>query len=451
MLESPESASPILTRAVAAALAGEPFDPFRFRWWEKAGLSLLAALPAALRGRVIAGQIRRSAIDPALAGRVDASALAAARLADYARTPGPFEAILIGPPLGGAAAHLGAVLAAPFLPQGFILSFAGGSEDDSVAAHVRRARGLAITIRDNNPGVLVLSHFDPVHDGWLTRQVTHVRLKLLGLPEAYRRFLRGRLRPGGSILYLDCLAQWEQYELEQRYRVQIGGWGDISAEEFRQGSPRLDAYLAAKRSTHRGGWALEDRVPSWLPESEWGSEPGLDTALEGFAKTEGYHFSRLRFTEPTDVSRLAFEAHRRRYQRSGIEPLGTVVEMFTQYDPSAALAGGLLPIWLVFNDTGSLEFLRAMKVHFPPDKPVFFSPLATFSRPPDMARWGEWMGVLGDVELNLIGARASHYPEDPAALWSWPSSLHSWAREHRVSSTPLAAQDLIQLAGGDAR
>ncbi len=184
-----------------------------------------------------------------------------------------------------------------------------------------------------------------------------------------------------------------------------------------------------------------------MPESEWGSEPGMDSALKGFADAEGYEFVRLRFPSPGDVSRLAFEAHRRRYQRSGFEPQGTVVEMFTQYDPSSVLAGGLLPLWLVFNDAGSLGFLRGMKEGFPSNGPVFFSPLATFSRPPDMARWSDWMAVLSEFELHLIGARASHYPEDPAALWRWPHRLRRWVAENRVGSAPLTVGDLTGLAG----
>ena len=48
LLESPESSSPIVTRAVAAGLQGIFYDNYQLRFWQRIFLPLLAAFPHAL-------------------------------------------------------------------------------------------------------------------------------------------------------------------------------------------------------------------------------------------------------------------------------------------------------------------------------------------------------------------------------------------------------------------
>jgi hypothetical protein len=445
-LESRESSSPIITRAVAAGLLDRTFEALNLPGWQKAGLTVLSAFPPAVARRVAQWDMVRSALDPAEADVLTVEQLVAERLADYRSLTGPFDVVVLGAALGGAAAHLALALNALFLPQPFILSFHGGSPTDAVSSHFEQSRALAGRILENNQDVMAIGHFDPIHDGWLTRKINHLRLKLIDLPQGYRDFLSRMLRPGGDILYLDCGAAWLQYELGPRYVYQIGGWGGIPAEEFLEGSARIDDILAARGSYHRGGWRVRGLEPCERPESEWGSEPGLGSALETFAAQNGFRFTRIRLPHPHDFSRLAYHAYIDLCGKNGIEPGGVVIETFTQYDPTTVLRGGLLPLWLIFNTDDSRAFLSSCRSSFPPSKPVFFSGLVTLSRTPDMVPWDGWVETLEGLDWINIGARPHRFPEDMMALWSWPARLRDWVAEHPAPLRKrLKVEDLMTI------
>jgi hypothetical protein len=272
-------------------------------------------------------------------------------------------------------------------------------------------------------------------------------LKLIDLPRGYRKYLQNKLKPGGTIVYLNCEARWLHYKLGARRVYQIGGWGGISPQEFIEGSERIDYALVNSGSKHRGGWEISDQEPVVGPESEWGSEPGLDKALEVFAREQGYDYERITFADPQGFSRLAFLAHEELYRRQGREAEGVVVETFTQYDPHLVLSSGLLPLWLIFNTTDSLDFLEAQSQFFPRGKPVYFSGLVTLSRTPDMVLWEGWAQALEGFSWTSIGARPSRYPEDLISLWQWSDRLRELApptEATKPSTLPLSALlDLI--------
>ncbi len=104
--------------------------------------------------------------------------------------------------------------------------------------------------------------------------------------------------------------------------------------------------------------------------------------------------------------------------------------MFSQFDSHSARQSGLLPLWLIFNTRDSLDYLKEMRAQFPPEKPVFFSPLATFSLTPDMTPWEEWEKALAGLEWFNIGTRRSHYPADSRALVKWADPLRRWSADH---------------------
>lgn len=442
VFESAESASPVLTRLIAGVLSDHPETVFNFNKFEKFGLALLNRLPVSAARAVIRLQFRGTALSPHEAEMLKVEQLIAARLADYDGIDGLFDTILIGSAMGGATAHLAAVLGAPFLPQPFILGLRGGSPEDEVPPHLALISRVAERILDRNPEVMAIGHFDPIHDGWLTRVVSHLRLKLIDLPRGYREFLQNKLKPGGTIVYLDCDARWLHYKLGLRQVYQIGGWGGISPREFIEGSERIDHALVESGSKHRGGWGIPDQEPVEGPESEWGSEPGLDQALEVFAREQGYGFERIRFDDPQGFSRLAYLAHEELYRRQGREAAGVVVETFTQYDPQLVLSAGLLPLWLIFNTTDSRDFLETQSQFFPRGKPVYFSGLVTFSRTPDMVPWEGWAQALEGFSWTSIGARPSRYPEDLISLWRWSERLRELAppsEAKKPSILPLSA------------
>ncbi len=368
------------------------------------------------------------------------------RLNDYAQLAGYFPAVTVGAALGGATTYISLALNAPFLPQAFVVTLKGGSKYGDVNEYLHRSLYAALRIAAENPDLMTIQHYDPVHDGWLTRYVNHLRFKLLDLPTAYSEFIKSRLEPGGAVVYLEGGASWLRYRLGPRSVFQVGGWGGISANEFLEGSQALQSYA------HRSGlkftdWKLSDYPLEDGPESEWGSEPGLAEALQSFCSTEGYRFYRINLPHPNDFTCLAFISALKLLEKDGRKPAGVLVEMFSQFDSTSAILSGLLPLWLIFNTQDSLEFLSIMRSRFPVGKPVFFSPLATFSMTPDLVPYRQWEAVLSPYRWINIGARSSHYPSDARALVKWAGPLRKWTQEnyHPLQSR-LSAEELYHLA-----
>ena len=449
IFESAESASPAITRLVAGVLNGKREQVFNFATWERVGMRVLNVLPPNFARSVVRWQFSRSALEPHRAQHLDVEDLVAQRLRDYRSLESRVPVVVMGSALAGATAHIASILGGPYLPQPFILGMRGGSPNESVEPHLALTSAVAGEILKRNPSVKAIGHFDPIHDGWLTRSVSHLRLKLIDLPQAYEEFLRRVMLPGGTILYLDCRAQWLQYPLSTKFVFQIGGWGGIPAQEYITGSERIDRALKASGSSHRGGWKVADIEPVWAPESEWGSEPGLDHALMAFVEKNGYRFQRIRFTHPHDFSRLALEAHKALYLKQDREIAGVLVEIFTQYDPYTVLQAGLLPLWLVFNTSDSLQFMQAVLGQISPELPIFFSGLSTLSRTPDMVPWEAWSSAFEGRQWLNIGAGPRRYPEDLVALFRWEERLRQHLEiDPSPHQTHLTLEEFLKLIPG---
>ncbi len=443
--ESIESSSPIVTRAVAAGLQNRFAENYNFPAWQRTLLGILGRLPqgagrfAISRFQAFSGLPQNSLRQFALDGLIQA------RLDDYAQIDGQLPAVMVGPALGGATAYLALSARAAFLPQAFVITLRGGAYGGDAKEYLLRTLDDALRIAETDPRLMTIQHYDPVHDGWLTRFVNHLRFKLVRLPEQYAGFIKSRLEPGGAVIYLQGGAQWLRYRLGPRSVFQVGGWGDIPAEEFLDPSPRLNDY-ARRNGLGRADWRLTAFPLERGPESEWGSEPGLAEALAAFCATEGYRFIKIPLPHPNDFSRLAFFAARRLMEKDGQALQGVSVECFSQFDSTAARLGGLLPLWLIFNTQDSARYLKEMSAYFPPARPVFFSPLATFSITPDVAAWQDWTDAIGRDFIN-VGARQSHYPADACALLESGRALRDWVTTHPqpIQST-LGAEELAGLA-----
>ena len=358
-LESNESSSPIVTRAVAAGLVGEYCDNYEFPGWQIRLLTVLGVFPQNVAQFVISRFESISGLPPKVLDDFSIDDLIRQRLDDYAQLPGKFPAITVGAALGGATTYLSLAVGGPFLPQAFVTTLKRGSMTGDVNEYLHRSLDIALRLASENPGLMTIQHYDPIHDGWMTRFVNHLRFKLLDLPAAYAKYIKSRLEPGGAVVYLEGGASWLRYRVGPRSVFQVGGWGGISAEEFLNGSDRIRDF-ANKAGLKKTDWKLGDYPLERGPESEWGSEPGLCEALEAFCRQEGFRFIRIPLPHPNDFSRLAFSAAQKLLENEGHLPTGVLVEMFSQFDSNAARQAGLLPLWLIFNTYDSQEYLKEM-------------------------------------------------------------------------------------------
>jgi len=445
MLESRESASPILTRSVNAVLSGHSIFHYKFSAFERFALWSLGAFPQSLALSIIPRFQATNALTKIKASSIKISELIQERLNDYIGLKGKFDSMIIGVGLGGATGHIAAAINAPFLPQAFVLTIQGGSATADVNEYYQQGRGVANRILENNLNAFAIQHFDPVHDGWLTRSVNHIRLKLIKLPEQYKQFIHKHLKPGGTILYLEGNVPWQQFQTSHRSVFQVGGWGDISDQEFINGSSRLTTYCTNNGLTTKG-WKLP-RFPLVTGfESEWGSETGLKKDLQTFCTTSGFKLEAISFTHPFEISNLAFKTTAELYKKNQITATGTLIEMFSQYDLDSTIRAGLLPVWLVFNTADNIRDLRKIIDQIETEKPVLFAGLATFSLTPDMADYYTWASLFRIFKMINIGARKSHYPADTRALLSWNKTIKALAFKHNHKIKKyLCSAEIIEI------
>ncbi|MBI4929035.1 MAG: hypothetical protein HY835_14805 [Anaerolineae bacterium] len=444
-MESTESSSPLVVRAVAAGLSGRAYSTFNLPGWQKTALKVLGGLPQETSRRILMKFQAMSALDPEKLASITTASLTQIRLDDYKDVKGPFPMIVTGAALGGAAAYLSLAVDGPFLPSAFVFTLKGGSPLGDLETYVNRSAKLVDGILERNPDLLSIQHYDPVHDGWLTRWANHVRLKLLKLPETYQDYIRKNLAPGGTIFLLNCGAKWLRLRRDLRSIIQVGGWGGISSQRFLEPDDDM-VRVARKEGFTRFDWTMNGFPVEEGPESEWGVEAAYAKAVRAFCKANGYELVEASFTDPEDYARLAWRSAQLLLQKEDRQPAGVLVETFTQFDAISAMRTGLLPLWLVFNTTESLSFLQEMVRHFPKAKPVFFSPLITFSRTPDLVPFRDWQLALVRYPMTVIGARSKHYPFDVAQLAEWNKPLQRWADNNDAPiRARLVGDDFLHL------
>lgn len=445
--------SAVAMRSVAATLRGQFLRAYQGTMLEEALAQGVALCGRRMVSWVIEQVIRGSGTDPAVAEQVSTSDLARWAVSLYDNLDGPFDAIVLGAPNGGVA-NLAAALGVPFLSEHFVSAFRVQAHVDDIVAHKSQGDPIARTILAHNPDLHVIQHYDPLHDRFLVKYLNHIRMKLLDLPEGYRAFIRERLRPGGTLIFVDCRYPWLQYRVGERHTFQVGGLGAVTDEEFIAGNPQIVAMQRTERSPYIGGWSLPGLPLERHPESEWGTLPEFRAAVEKFAQEHSYRFLPLVADHPEWYAELAFRANVRLFEKGDMEPQGVLVECFTQTNPLAVRQSRLLPLWLPWNCTDSLPFLRRMAAEFPPGKPVVFTPLANFTPTFDLATLDQYREILRGFPLVMLGMNPRLYPADPTSLFRTARELERWCAAHpapvriHLSSDELAmcAQEIKGLA-----
>ncbi len=447
--EAPESSSAATLRAVVAALNDAWHAPQHSTPTEKRFAHMARRLPEWAIKKAVARAVRQRALDPELARFVKSEGLARQVIAHYRQTEGRigYPAIIIGAPNGGVA-YLAALLDVPFLPAYFLLSFADHTNPDDIATYHSHGAELIDTILHANPDLLAINHYDPIHDRFLVEEVNHIRLKLLGLPEAYQKFIERHLAPGGVIFYVDNRYTWHQYRVDERHMFQVGGLGGFSDMTYIKGSETIDAWLAEQKSDHRGGWQLAGYDLEVARESEWGSLPEFRTAVRDFATEKGYQFKAINGEHPEDFSALAYTAYLWESRLHDITPNGVLVECFSQINPTAALRAALLPLWMPFNTQDSLDYFARMTPYLPKDIPVGLSLLPGFTTTPDLPPAQAWQQVGEKIgPVRWIGVHPDRYPMDISALFDYAPDLQQWVQEFpRQSPRPqLSPEELLDM------
>ena len=428
--------SAVAMRAVAATLQDAFIDVWEVGTWQQRALNLITKVGRRATNAAIERYVAADAIDPALARRITTKTLASWATSLYRDVDGPLDAVIIGSPNGGVT-HLATAMGVPFLSQHFLISFQDPTPVDDVAAYQAHGEEMALRIHRRNRELAVINHYDPLHDRFLVKHVNHLRLKLLSMPKHYESFIYRLLPPGGHILFTDCRYAWPMYFVDEQQWFQIGGLGGVPPRDFITGRhPEIAALQAAAGcAAPPGNWGLPGRAAFEMPESEWGAMPPFHSRTRLFARENAYDFTAIEGPHPAYFSRLAFRVWRRLFEAAGVEPQGILLETFTQVAPLAARRAGLLPLWLPWNCTDSLAFLREMRAEFETipslrEKPILWLPLPNFTETFDMAPWEAWLDALEGFNVCPLGMQKRRYPADARALYATRQAVIDWVAAH---------------------
>jgi hypothetical protein len=225
--------------------------------------------------------------------------------------------------------------------------------------------------------------------------MAYFRLKRQAVGEAYERFLRERLAPGGTIWLVDCGLDWGVSRAGDRHFFQHGALGGPTEEEYRDGGPRRLA-----RPAH------------------------LFRATRGHVRTRGDLFGWWN-------------------QRRGIETRRLLVSSFILLDPTLTLHTGAIPFWIVFNTECSADALG----HYLAARPRFDAI--------DMTLFSHGVDSIGLVPLSRW-AQLRKCPTKGGALFgvdprTFPKDFGNFMRYHRdlVTHLPPARPLPSSLALGD--
>jgi hypothetical protein len=344
----------------------------------------------------------------------------------------------------GALVHLAAALGAPWLPQTLLVPVRrSGVDRDDPRGEMRAGTVPGEELLGANPGLELHHMHDPNQDRLMVAGMSYFRLKWQRLPQAYRRFLRECLEPGGVIVSVECDLTWPTTRVGPRHVFQFGALGGASAEEYHKGGERVSDFLR-RYGAGRLGWdpPVADEVSA---EAEWGFSPELLYDLYDVAEEGPGALHRLRFDHPERLSPAVADLYRSWYETRGLAANRLLAETFLLLEPWWALRSGSVPYWMAFNTMSSQESLQH---YLDTSAPYDEIRLMLFSHGVDsigLAGLDDWDQVLHRARKvgTFLGADRNAYPRDFATL----------ARAHRDISrirhrVPMSGRLSLEQAVG---
>lgn len=394
-------------RACAHSIAGDDLPKLGSESRLAAAAPLVNLLPERPRQEVyrISGWV--SGVPPRSLADVDAEALSAWAAAQYPRRRYP--AAFVGSS-NGAMAHLAAVMEAPWLPQSFLLPVRHARSDlADLPAVLDWGREVAAPMLERNP-LLQLHHMhDPNQDFLMARHMSYFRVKLRGLTDAYRAWLRASIEPGGTLYVVDCRQRWPVTRVGERHVFQAGAVGGLDPDDYLHGSERLGIFLR-ERGIEPSRW----RVPASdeiAPEAEWGFEPALSDDLAAIADELGLSVRRLVFDQPQEPSARVADVFRSFYRSRGVDASRVVAGQFLLVDPYWTIRTGSIPFWTVFAVVEAARALERYLDERPELRDVYAMLFPHGVRSVGLAPAARWQ-----QRATLLGVDAARFPADFAAL-----------------------------------
>jgi hypothetical protein len=248
--------------------------------------------------------------------------------------------------------------------------------------------------------------------------MAYFRVKFIRLPQAYARLIE-RVRPGGTILVVDCRKRWPVTSLGERHVFQFGAPGGATAEEYHEGGPRVEAFLHRYGSKRRRWEPPEpDRDAA---ESEWGFEETLLDDVAKIAERRGLALRLLSFDEPEHLSPAVADVYRRWLSSGRRSPSRLLVGSFLLQDPHRTLLTRSVPFWTKFPVEPDADWLERYL-----DQREAFDEIAMmlFSHGADsigLARPARWREILARAREQgyFLGVDEDAFPRDFATFFRY--------------------------------
>ena len=371
----------------------------------------VAGLPRSVRRRLFVGMGFAQGIGLHQARNISTDDIGHWVTSQYGR--GPYPAVVVGSPSGGAV-HLAAALRAPFLPQTTLVAVrdVNTHPDDPVGAMHALTPTTALIAR-NNPEASVYHMHDPAQDRPMLEAMAYMRLKRRRLGREYERFLEERLAPGATVIQLESTREWRSREVAERAYFQFGCLGGVPEEEYHDSGERIAEFLVRQGSPRRR-W--EPPEPDGRrPEAEWGYDPALSADIAAVTGRQGYRLRRLVVHEPQDLSPCVADFYRWWYWQRGMAGDRLLAECYVQWDPLWTLRLGAVPFWLRFNMEPSYELLRTYLDDAQPYRNIHLNLFSQGLLSPGVVpvkRWRDLVIARASERGEVVGVDARAYPAD---------------------------------------
>lgn len=342
-----------------------------------------------------------------------------------------FDKIVIGPP-SGSISHISALLGAPYLASEFwVLDVSPIASDahDSMGPFIERCMEIRNNFFIEDSFSDVVLHYDPVHNRSLDLLFANMEVKMSRLPDAYVSFIDNHLKKDGALVLNNCQYRWPHYKVDERTHIQIGGYGGISPLEYQTGSDRIDAWLEAQGSSHRGGWTLDYPMTDGS-ETEWGITSSFITSLVKHCAEKNIALYSINSEHPYDLS----------------EPLLSLypgkklfVDAYWNTSPKFSLKTHNPPLWSVYSDEQSLSLCEKTISKF--DYPEYFLSLYP-AEGPDIPGVDDWVDIF-PANPTLLGAKKLPFSQKLPALSSITSYRNRLRRFKKREPLKINHDDII--------
>jgi hypothetical protein len=255
-----------------------------------------------------------------------------------------YPAVVVGSP-HASGLNLAAAMGAPWLPAGFRLSVrCSGTDARRPQPALQQGRPIAAHLLDADPGIAVYQRCDPVGHGSVPAGTLDFYVKWTALPEQMRRFLTGRLAPGGTVILIRDCRGWPATEVDDGYRFQVGtvgaglSWPDYCGQLRRMGDECSDDWAADPT------WAVPP-PNSRDVDAEQGIHPGFLGDLRRWSGDEARRLRIVAVTDPSALSAAVADVYRSWLRAAGKTGNRLVIGCGTLLDPWHVRRAGLVPYW----------------------------------------------------------------------------------------------------------